>query len=215
MRWPAGLSRRAFEHARGQGRSKVSYHDLDTGSVGVIPIWIEPARTTATRNICASVDASEIAAADGKSAPPIRMPFLADPADKTSLSTISLSSKTLTVVFTARAECEFYRNGPLPGDVIWDDNSGAVFFVRSQIGLTVLAELQNNYRSNGIGAYNTIAAFSTKTDNLYFVNSRVYTPEYYLQGDTATGSERPSPSPATTAIQPGLTRRSPPTTTCG
>ena len=182
-----GLVTLRFEHARGQGRMKYKPYDLNAGLVGAA-IFSGPVQIKATRNICTSVYASEIAAADDNSAPPIRMPFLVDPVAKTSLSAISLSNKTLTLVFAARAEWEFYRNGPLPGDVIWDDNSGSVFFVRSRIGLTVLAELQNNYRSNGVGEYNTIAAFSTKTGNLYFVNSRVYTPEYYLRGDTATGS---------------------------
>ena len=107
---------------------------------------------------------------------------------KTALASLSLSNKTLTLVFATRAEWEFYRNGPLPGDVICDDNSGSVFFVRSRIGPTVLAELQNNYRSNGAGGYKTLTAFSTKTGNLYFVNSRIYTPENYLRGDTAAGS---------------------------
>jgi hypothetical protein len=187
-----GLVTTRFEHARGQGRIKVSYYDLDTGSVGATPIWTGPAQTKATRNICTSVYASEILAADDKSAPAVRMPLLADPTTnvvvKTALSAISLSNKTLTLTFTARAEWEFYRTGPLPGDVIWDDNSGSVFFVYSRSALTVRAELQNNYRSNGAGGYNTITPFSTETGNLYVVNSRVYTPRYYLRGDTAAAS---------------------------
>jgi hypothetical protein len=187
-----GLVTTRFEHARGQGRIKVSYYDLDTGSVGAIPIWTGPAQTKATRNICTSVYASEILAADDKSAPAVRTPFLADPTTnavaKTSLSAISLSNKTLTLTFRARADWQFYRDGPLPGDVIWDDDSGSVFFVYSRSALTVLAELQNNYRGNGAGRYSTLAAFSPKTGNLYFVNSRVYTPENYLRGDTAVAS---------------------------
>src|SRR5262245_35923742 len=151
-------------------------------------LFRSPVQKRATRNICTCVYASEVAAADDKSAPPIHMPFLVDVIAKTALASLSLSNKTLTLTFTARAEWEFYRNGPLPGDVIWDDNSGSVFFVRSRTALTVLAELQNNCRSNGAGRYNTIAEFSTKTGNLYILNSRVYAPQYYLRGDTAAAS---------------------------
>ena len=186
-----GLVTVRLEHARGQGRIKYKPYDLDTGQIGAA-IFSGPEQRKATRNICASVYASEIAAADDNSAPPIRMPFLADPETnviaKTTLASLSLSNKTLTFTFTARADWEFYRNGPLPGDVLWDDKSGSVFFVRSRIGLTVLAELQNNYRSNGAGGYNAITPFSTEVGYLYVVNSRVYTPRYYLRGDMAAAS---------------------------
>ena len=186
-----GLVTLRFEHARGQGRIKYKPYDLNTGQLAAA-IFSGPVQRKATRNICASVYVSAIAPADDNSAPPISMPFLADPATnvvaKTNLASLSLSNKTLTLTFTARAEWNFYRNGPLPGDVIWDDNSGSVFFVRSRIGLTVLAELQNNCRSNGAGGYNTITPFSTEAGNLYIVNSRVYTPKYYLRGDTTAAS---------------------------
>ena len=78
--------------------------------------------------------------------------------------------------------------GPLPGDVIWDDATGMVFFVRSRTTTTFIAEAQNNYKSDGSGGFNTITPFSTTVGNLYIRNSRIYTPEYYLRGDTTSGS---------------------------
>lgn len=107
---------------------------------------------------------------------------------KSAFSSLALSGKTLTGVFSSRADWQFMNEGPLPGDVLWDDQTGMTFFVRSRTGTTFIAEAQNNYKSNGSGGYTTVTPFSTTVGNLYFRNSRIYTPLYYLRGDTTTGS---------------------------
>jgi hypothetical protein len=106
---------------------------------------------------------------------------------KSSLSSISLSGKTLTCTFSSRSDAAFMLNGPLPGDVVWDDATGMTFFVRSRTTTTFIAEAQNNYKYTG-GVYVPIVAFSTISGNLYFRNSRIYTPPYYLRGDTTSGN---------------------------
>lgn len=109
---------------------------------------------------------------------------------KAAFSSLTLSGKTLTGVFSGSyAEWQFANNGPYPGDVIYDDNSGSVFFVRSTtVGTkTFIAELQNNYKWNG-SAYTPLVSFSSSVGNLYIGNSRVYLPAYYLRGDISTGS---------------------------
>lgn len=108
--------------------------------------------------------------------------------NKSVFSSLTLVNKTLTGTFTARADWQFMNLGPLPGDVIWDDATGMVFFVRSRTTTTFIAEAQNNYKSNGSGGFNTITAFSTTVGNLYIRNSRIYTPQYYMRGDTTSGS---------------------------
>ena len=107
---------------------------------------------------------------------------------KSAFSSLTLVNKTLTGTFSARTDAQFMNLGPLPGDVIWDDATGMVFFVRSRTTTTFIAEAQNNYKSDGSGGFNTITPFSTTVGNLYIRNSRIYTPEYYLRGDTTSGS---------------------------
>lgn len=113
--------------------------------------------------------------------------------------TISLSGTTLTVTFPSRSDQTYYYNGGLPGDVIYDDNSGSVFYIRSRTTTTILAELQNNYRivggtfdangmSTGGGTVTPFNAFSTSAGNFYFGNSRFFLPEYFLRGDISTAS---------------------------
>jgi hypothetical protein len=63
-----------------------------------------------------------------------------------------------------------------------------VFFVRSRTGTTFIAEAQNNYKSDGGGGFVTITPFSTTVGSLWFRNARMYTPSFYLRGDTTAGS---------------------------
>jgi hypothetical protein len=107
---------------------------------------------------------------------------------KSSFSSLSLSGKTLTGVFSSRTDASFMNQGPLPGDVVVDDQTGMVFFVRSRTTTTFIAEAQNNYKDTGGGVFTTMTAFSTTVGNLYYRNSRLYTPSYYLRGDTTAAS---------------------------
>lgn len=117
------------------------------------------------------------------------MPFRTAAAQsKGALSALSLSGSTLTITFVAsRSEFLFNQYGPLPGDVVWDDQTGSVFFVRSRIGDVVLAELQNNYKLVA-GVVTPIVAFSTTVGNLYFRNARIYTPPHFLRCDTTAAN---------------------------
>lgn len=107
---------------------------------------------------------------------------------KSSFTSLTLSGKTLTGVFSSRADWQFTNDGPLPGDVVWDDQTGMTFFVRSRTTTTFIAEAQNNYKDDGAGGFTTVTAFSTTIGNLYYRNSRIYTPTYYLRGDTTAGN---------------------------
>jgi len=107
---------------------------------------------------------------------------------KTSLASVTLTNKTLTFTYTGQPDWAFNTRGFDVGDVIYDDQSGSVFFVQSRTGTAVTAILQNNYKSNGAGGFNQVTAFSTTSGNLWSANCRIYTPQYYLRGDTTSGS---------------------------
>jgi len=107
--------------------------------------------------------------------------------DKAALSACTLVDLTLTITFTSRTEQAYAMDGPLPGDVIVDPDSGSVFFVRSRTTTTALAELQNNYRYVG-GVYSYTNTFVAGSGTLYVGNSRIFTPNRFLQGDSATGT---------------------------
>lgn len=107
---------------------------------------------------------------------------------KATLAGLALAGPTLTITFAAaRSAYQFMQHGPLPGDVVWDDQTGTVFFVRSRIGDVVLAEIQNNYKVVA-GVVTPIVAFSAAVGNLYWRNSRIYTPKYMLRGDTTAAN---------------------------
>lgn len=107
---------------------------------------------------------------------------------KVTFAALSLVGSTLTMTFAAsRSNAIFNQYGPLPGDVVWDDQTGTVFFVRSRVGDVVLAEIQNNYKVVA-GVVTPIVAFSNAVGNLYWRNSRIYTPKYALRGDTTAAN---------------------------
>jgi hypothetical protein len=107
---------------------------------------------------------------------------------KSALSSCSVSGKTLTITFSSRADWQFAQDGPDNGDVIFDDATGSVWFVRSRTGTAVTAVAQNNYKSDGSGGYVQLTAVSTTVGNFYFAPNRYYSPQYYLRGDATAGS---------------------------
>lgn len=179
------LGRAGFQPMRARMRSQISYN-VDTGAANtqeftdrifnsdrarLIPFWGE------------SVSARS--AQHDKQPMPFREAW-AQP--KSTLSAISLTGSTLSITFTAsRSEVLFNQYGPLPGDVMWDDNTGVTFFVRSRIGDVVLAELQSGYKIV-TGTVTPLTAFSTTVGNLYIRNARIYTPPRFLRCDTTAAN---------------------------
>lgn len=103
-------------------------------------------------------------------------------------SSVSLSDRTLTLVFNSLADERAMRLGVEPGDVIRDVNTGMVFFIRSRTGTTVTAEAQNNYISDGAGGFNTIEPFVTTSGNLEFICTRYFAPSFTTLADFSAGS---------------------------
>lgn len=165
---------------------KSRHYNLDTGSLATNAGTGKVAY--GSRAFCIPLYAELVRASSEPTDTMFPPRIAASASSKASLSSCALSGKTLTIVFASRTDASFMRFGPLPGDVIWDDQSGSVFFVRSRIALTVLAELQSNFKSDGAGGWTTLTAFSTSSGTLYWINSRVYTPTRYLRGDLTSGS---------------------------
>ena len=103
-------------------------------------------------------------------------------------SSVDLSGKTLTLEFNSLSDHEAMRLGVLPGDVVRDKTTGMIFFIRSRVGTTVIAEAQNNYRDDGTGAFVTLETFDPLSGGLQFINSRMYTPSYLTLADFTDGS---------------------------
>ena len=103
-------------------------------------------------------------------------------------SSVVLEGRTLTLVFNTLTDHEAMRLGVLPGDVIRDRTTGMIFFIRSRIADTVIAEAQNNYRDDGTGAFITIEPFDPNSGGLQFINSRYYTTSFLTLGDFQLGS---------------------------
>lgn len=97
--------------------------------------------------------------------------------------TVSMSGKTLTVSGLNGVGFVPGLEGGKPGDVIWDDSTNTVFFIRSASSGSVIAEAQNNYRGTTM-----LTAIPTGTGNLYFGSARVYLPSTYIKGTFSTGS---------------------------
>jgi hypothetical protein len=136
-----------------------------------------------SRLVCVPRYTRHVAATSEQWADDMLNPVVPFSIDKSVLSSCTLVGKVLTIVFSSRSTWEYYQKGMLPGDVIRDDATGSVFFIRSRTTTTIIAELQNNYK---VGA--ALTAFSTTVGNLYYLNSRIYTPSSYLRGDLTAGS---------------------------
>jgi hypothetical protein len=103
----------------------------------------------------------------------------------------------LTFKYTTLTDAFAGLNGLEPGDVIYDDQSYSVFVIRSRDvdpgdpggtpARIITAELQNNYKKSD-GVFSCLTAFSLTVGNLYFLNSRLYTPNYPLFADLTSAS---------------------------
>lgn len=167
---------------------KTTFYDLDTGGIEGTTrrtsLW-----RNGTRKNCIPLYATNVGASEEPyDSFPNKSPYFRGIVNKSEFSSLALVNKTLTGTFSSRADWQFMNNGPLPGDVIWDDQTGMSFFVRSRTGTTFIAEAQNNYKSNGSGGFVPIASFSTTVGNFYIRNTRLYTPRLYLRGDTTAGN---------------------------
>lgn len=103
-------------------------------------------------------------------------------------STVSLTSRTLTVTNANLTEANCFITGGLKGDILLDENTSSVFVVTGHSGTTITAELMNNFYIDGGGAVQYLTAISTSSGALYISNARLYASPAQLTATTTSGS---------------------------
>lgn len=104
------------------------------------------------------------------------------------LTSVTLVNKTLTMVFPAGYTNSILYQAGKPGDILIDQTTMTVFFIRSTVGNTVIAEMQNNYISDGAGGFNTITPVNLASGIWFISNSRIFTPAVKIYGTFTSGS---------------------------
>ncbi|SEF14592.1 hypothetical protein SAMN05444161_8988 [Rhizobiales bacterium GAS191] len=172
---------------RGGQRLKYVPYNLDTlAAAGAVIIG---PRQLSNRSRCSCIYIEKLVEMSGADGDGVYNSPLIGLIDKTLITHASVSDKTLTFSMPAGyTAASFQLYGPSNGDVLWDSSTGSVFFVSDVKGLEVTAVLQNNYKAVGGGHYSTLTPIPLTTGYFYVGVSRVYTPDYYLQGDFSTRS---------------------------
>jgi hypothetical protein len=162
-----------FLRVEGKHRVRNNIINLDTLAWGANAVTHEPYRL-GERTYCIpmgvqTVQSANSQARDAQSAPQ----YTGIPWDKSTdlAGGISMSGLVLTLTFTSLPDYRAWWEGCLPGDVLLDDASGTVFFIRSRTGNTVIAEAQNNHKNGSL-----ITALTTSSGYIYSGNSRFYAP---------------------------------------
>jgi hypothetical protein len=98
--------------------------------------------------------------------------------------TITTNGRDVTVDFGAGYfEVWFQSRGGDVGDVIWDSETGATFYVKSRTGKVVTLRAQTGFDISG-----QLLTPITSVGSLYTLNTRRYTPQYVTYGNTASNS---------------------------
>jgi hypothetical protein len=163
------------------------FYDLDTGTLQLSPRMTGPGTRT-KRAYCTPIYVESHSPYNGPRDYRSPLPPAVAAVSKASLSSFTITGKAAQIVFTSRTDQAYMYFGGLPGDPVWDDQTGTVWFIRARTTTTIDLVQQNNFVSDGLGDYAQIDAISTSVGNLYFGNSRLYAPEYPLQGDFASSS---------------------------
>jgi hypothetical protein len=90
---------------------------------------------------------------------------------------ITVSGRDVTFT-SGRTEEVLINRGGANGDIVFDDVTGIIFYVRSRTGSTVTMRAQTGYDSLG-----RLRAPITKTGNFWYQNCRAYSPLIFFQGD--------------------------------
>lgn len=184
----------------GRMRLKFAQYDVDAGRAdrNNVSNRIEgPSQLSSSRNRCACTYVQRLVESAQPDGEGVWLPKSANLLEKARLSNVAISSRTVSFSLPAdwRTPVSLAYRGPLPGDVIIDQGTGSVLFVRTQIAASgmVVAELQNNYVSRDRGwSYSMRMPIDFKSGNLVIVNSRLYTPTKALRADIVKGEHASS-----------------------
>lgn len=152
--------------------------NLDTGARTGFGAY--GAYATGPRTACLGVRADRIGAGGGDAGVPVRLqsPYTISKSGKA----ISISGRDVTID-TGQADWQFMQRGFGVGDVVWDDETKATFYVRSRTGSTIIMRAVTGFDGSG----NLLAPVTT-AGNLYSHICRFYTPSNYLMGDATAVS---------------------------
>ena len=104
------------------------------------------------------------------------------------LVSITLVNKTLTIELPGAYTDSIQYKAGKPGDIIVENSTLTTFFIRSRTANVIIAQMQNNYISDGSGGFNTIVPFSLSSGVLFVSNSRLFTPSVQIYGTLTSGS---------------------------
>ena len=111
-------------------------------------------------------------------------PAIIESQNKASLTSFNLVGRELTLEFSSLQDRIALREGKEPGDWIYDQPTGSVFFIHTRNGAVLQATLMNNYKHNQTETWEPITA----TGTIYFVNTRIYTLERPVFGNVSSSS---------------------------
>jgi hypothetical protein len=95
---------------------------------------------------------------------------------------IAVSGRDVTFT-SSRNEDRLINEGGANGDIVYDDATGIIFYVRSRNGSTITMRAQTGYDSSG-----RLLAPISKRGNFWYQNCRAYSPLTLLQGDVNTNN---------------------------
>lgn len=173
-----------------QQRIKYTQFNLNTGAFAPPPVntFSEEYFSSSSRVTCLPLYV-RLATNNGDLNNPYYVPFRQTAVPKTSgIVSSSITGRTLQIEFTARTASTFAYAGPDVGDILVDEVTQTVFFVRSRTGQIILADAQTNIKSDGLGSYVFITPINLTSGNYYSLCTRFYSPTLYLRGDVTTGS---------------------------
>jgi hypothetical protein len=160
-------------------------YNLDTGASANSRVYGRV--NAATRIQLACVYSERIIANDRDAG--FSLPNINGSVSKSALS-FAAAGRDVTVTLTGRTNAQFALEGGDAGDIVWDDASGAVFYVRARTGAQIIMRAQTGYNAAG-----NLHAAPNNSGSLWFLNCRRYTPPYVTYATLTSGSA------ALTAVQ--------------
>lgn len=161
-----------------------------SNATGVADVYQYTATTTSrrTRTYCLPFTTQQVLGVNGTYNPNTKLVLGFNKA--TQVSSASLVNKTLTITLSGINQETYELYGGCPGDILIDENTMSVFFVRSRVTNTIIAELQNNYKESSIGSgvFTPVTPISLSVGIMNFRNTRLYTPSGVLRGTATLGS---------------------------
>ncbi len=157
-----------------------NYYNLDTGVTLGIALYTQ--ENIGPRTRCLPVYGKTAMAATYDPGFTYRTQGAASTVAKSAL-VFDVVGPDVTTTLTGRTTAQFVMLGPDVGDVVWDETSGAIFYVRSRTGTTISMVAQT-----GIGSDGELLTAMTTAGSLWFLNCRRYTPAHVTMGSTTAAS---------------------------